>query len=786
MIKYVIKRNGSKEEFDPVKLNYWGKWASEKLNDRLDWSSVLLEAVQLSKEIISSKDLQQLLIDVCNSKHDWPHSLMAGKLYSSMMHKDLFGYTIPTVKALFKKLYKLGLMKKMDYSYEDYEEIEKIIDHDRDYTLALFQLEYVRSKYSIQDRTKKIYYESPQFTYMRMAMALSEDEKTDRMIHVKNYYNYFSNLKLNAPTPNYVNLGTSHNGYASCCLYAADDDKNSLAAGDHIAYMMTCMSAGIGGIINTRSIGDPVRNGVISHSGKLPYYKSLGGAVNANKQGGRGGACTTHYSAFDPEAIVISKLQNPKSTESKKNRDIHFSLLSNRFFAKAVAKNQDIFTFTSFNAPDLWDKFFSDDKDGFEELYVKYEDDPTFVKNYVNAREFMVNALQQSYEVATHYMTFIDEINRHTPFKESIYSSNLCQEICIPTSSYYNITDLYNKKDNGYVEVENFDGSKTKYSYSDKVNNTFAGNLKEGVDVAKIIESRPTPEIGLCSLAAIIVSNIESDEEYESVSYYALKMINKCIHLSEHVLTNAGYTSKQRMNAGVGMVGLAYHLAKKGLKYDTKEGLEEIHRIAEKHSYFLIKSSLKISKETKVAPWMHKTKWPDGWLPIDTYKDYVDQIVNIPYQYDWETLRQEIIDNGGIANSSLVAHMPTESSSKACGMPNGVYPIREFYIKKSDQSSVIDWVAIDGDLYDYQTAWEIPTKKLIEAYAVIQKFCDQSISADLYTDRTKDINISANQMLEEYFHMIRCGMKTRYYQNSKISNVQSQEKETCTSGACDA
>ena len=27
MIKHVIKRNGTKEEFDPVKLNKWCEWA---------------------------------------------------------------------------------------------------------------------------------------------------------------------------------------------------------------------------------------------------------------------------------------------------------------------------------------------------------------------------------------------------------------------------------------------------------------------------------------------------------------------------------------------------------------------------------------------------------------------------------------------------------------------------------------------------------------------------------------------------------------------------------------
>lgn len=797
MIKTIIKRDGTREDFVPSKLNHWGKWASENLNHRLDWSTVVLEAVKNSKEEVTSKELQETLIKICNEKKDWPHSLMAGRLYSALIQKDLYGYTMPKVKDLFKKLNKLGLMKKLNYTYDEYDEIEKMIDHSRDFDMAYFRIDFALSKYSLQNRKTKQPLETPQYIYMRMACALAEDEpKEEKLTHVKNWYDLFSKAKINAPTPNYNNLGTNHNGYASCCLYTTNDSAKSLAIGDHIAYTMTYMSAGIGGLINTRTIGDLVKNGSIVHQGKLPYFKSVAGAVNANRQGGRGGACTMYYTGYDPEATVISQLQNPRSTDAKKNRDIHFALETNRLFGKKVAANENIFTFTSYNAPDLWDKLFSGDQDEFEKLYNKYDNDPLFPKNYVNARDFIVNALQQSYEVGTHYLAFIDEINRHTQYKETIYSSNLCLEICQPVESYDNIVDLYSKKDNGYIEFENFDGEKEKLAYSSKVTTksgrvTFAGDLKEGEDVKRIIDIKPTSEVSLCSLAGIIVCNIESEDEYELACYYALKMINKCIHMSDYALPHVGWTAKQRMNAGVGLVGVAYDMAKKKLRYDSKEGLEELHRMAERHSYYLIKSSLRIAKETQVAPWMYKTKWPEGWLPIDTYKKNVDNIVNIPLQYDWEQLRTEIIENGGIAHSSLVAHMPTESSSKSAGVPNGIYPIRELFIKKSDQSSVIDWLAIDGDILsdNYQLAWNIQTKDMIKAYSVIQKFADQSISADTYEDRTKDINVSDTKMVEDYLDMIRYGMKTRYYQNSLVSNVKVDDKKSqergCSSGACD-
>jgi ribonucleoside-diphosphate reductase alpha chain len=805
MIKTVIKRSGVHEDFAPAKLNIWGKWASAKLHERLDWSGVVLEAVKTLPEVVTTQELQQKLIDVCISRKTWPYNLMAGRLYAATLQKEIHGYTLPKVKDLCKKLHKLKLMKKLDYTFEEWDEIEKIIDHTRDFEMAHFQIKYITNKYTIYNKVTKEFYETPQYTYMRMALALAESEDKDRLIHVKNWYDHFSKGRINAPTPNYVNLGTNHNGYASCCLYTTDDSAKSLAIGDHIAYTMTYMSAGIGSLLNIRTVGDPVKGGALEHQGKLKYFKSKAGAVNANRQGARGGADTDYYQCYDPEAWVISQLQNPKSTDDRKNRDIHFALITNRFFAKKVAAGENIFTFTSFSAPDLWDKLFSDDVDGFERLYNVYENNPLFVKNYTNARDFLINALQQSYEVGTHYLAFIDEMNRHTPYKEKIYSSNLCLEITQPTHPYNEMMDLYSKVDNGFVKFKTVDDLVITLPWSTKVHingqETYLGEVEIGdvvstsestFSVKEVLSKRQTSEVSLCSLSGIVESNIESDEEYESATYYSLKMINKCIHLSDYPLPHIGFTAKKRMNAGVGLVGIAYSMAKKGLKYDSKEGLEELHRIAERHSYFLIKSSLRIAKETQPAPWIHKTKWVNGWLPIDTYKKTVDQIVNIPLQYDWESLRREIIENKGIAHSSLVAHMPTESSSKAVGVPNGIYPIRDLAMKKSDLSNIIDWVARDSDIYEdtYQLAWDIHPKDMIKVYSVFQKFADQSISADMYKDRTQTLELSTTDMIEEYLDMVRYGMKTRYYQNSLTSDqnnlkVQTNYEKGCSSGACD-
>lgn len=799
MIKNIIKRDGRTEPYIPSKLNGWGRWAAANLGNKVDWSSIVLQAVSSMPETVSTVELQERLIQNCLDKDTWSYYLMAGRLYASHLHKIIHGSSIPTVKELHARMIQDGVMVPMDYSDEEYERIESFINHEADYDTPHFSLHYIRRKYSLQNRVTHKEYETQQFVYIRMAMALSEFEpKETRLDLVHRFYKQFSAKHISAPTPNYVNLGTKLRGFASCCLYVTDDNEPSLAIGDHIAYRMTAASAGIGSHLITRSKGDPVRGGLIQHQGKLPYLASMGKAVHANMQSGRGGACTTYYSGFDPEAEVIAYLRNPRSTEDRRNRDLHYALVTNKLFAEKAAKNEDAFSFNVYTAPKLTKLFFSENIEEFKAEYQRLEQDPNFTKEYFKPRDLILTSLNEALETGVAYLANIDEINRHTPFKEPIHSSNLCLEICEPNRPYQSMRDLYSDTEVGYITVELSDGTQKTFSFSEALSRAtpgstlpqtiFAGELKAGdtiltddgsIGVTKIVDEYAEPEIALCSLGAIAYDSIDEndDETYQEVMYLTLKMIDYCINNSHYVLPHVAVTAKARMNAGIGLMGVATHMARKGLRYDTPEGREELHRIAERHMYHAIRASLRISKERGVASWMHKTKWPEGWLPIDTYNRNVDELGDFKYEYDWEALRSEIIANGGIGHSCLVAYMPGESSSKAVGKPNSIYPVRDVTLNKTDGSVTIRWAAPNSDdqSYFYQSAWDITETDMIKAYAVFQKFTDQAISADLWRRIKDDDKVSSRELLTHYFTMVKYGMKTRYYYNSNVASDKTLE-----------
>lgn len=272
MISQIIKRNGSLVPFDAAKVNGWGEWAAKTLGGYVDWSTIVMNAVGSLPEVCSSEQLQKQLIQNCLDMDTWSYNRMAGRLYASLYHKELYGSgdAFPTIKELHQRLAAAGYMVTLDYSDDEYAQIEKMIVHTRDFRYAHFQLDHIRYKYTLRNRISGEEFETPQFVYMRMAMALAEDEpREERLTHVRKWYDHFAKNRINAPTPNYVNLGTRHNGFASCCLYTTLDTAASLAVGDHIAYTMTVMSAGIGSNLQCRSLGDPVRGGLIRHQGRL-------------------------------------------------------------------------------------------------------------------------------------------------------------------------------------------------------------------------------------------------------------------------------------------------------------------------------------------------------------------------------------------------------------------------------------------------------------------------------------------------------------------------------------
>lgn len=833
MIREMIKFDGTREPFIAEKPARWTQWGAKRLGKRVDWPSILVEAVNECPSVMSTMDFQEKLVDVTLRGESWAHYLMAGRLYAPLIMKKTFGNSVPTVRELHQSLAERGYMYLLDYTAAEYAEVEKLIDHKKDQTYPHFRSEYIYKKYALQNRTgaSKQVFETPQFVYMRMAMALSEDQPRDRrMRDVAKFYEHLSDARINAPTPNYVNLGTPLRGFASCCIYSNEDTAASIGIGLHIAYTMTYMSAGCGTHLNTRSLGDPVRGGMIRHQGKLPYARATKAMVEANLQNGRGGADTLTWQIFDPENETMLQLQNPMSTEDKQIRGIDYSVTLSKFVARFAGKKGKLFKFNSFTAPDLYDAFYSADFGLFERLYEKYEQDPMFVKDYFNARELVLVALTEALETGRYYMTWADEMNRHTPFYDPIFASNLCQEIMLHQRGYAHMMDLYSETSVGYIKLTDQYGNKYQLEAPRKVyvNREAPADAAEGrvgrtvipaielklgedfrlvedgltYQVASIDEIKHEPEVAMCNIGGVVPANIDSDEQYAEVIYYTLLMIDICIHKAEYELPHIGYTSKARMNAGVGLMGVATWMAKNNLKFSTQEGKDALFHLDETHMYHLITQSIQLGKERGNAEWMHRTRWPEGYLPQDSANQNVLELVTVGPARDWAPVRKALIENKGMRFSCVNSHMPGESSSKAAGQPNGRYPVRERVMTKTDNGIVSRWAAPEGDIWAdrYESAWDLHYTHQIDNYAIGQYWTDQGISADLYRRLPPGETVGSTELFNGFLRMTKYGLKSRYYYNTlttakkrlengeivmvEVRNTDKNPEANCGSGGC--
>lgn len=167
-------------------------------------------------------------------------------------------------------------------------------------------------------------------------------------------------------------------------------------------------------------------------------------------------------------------------------------------------------------------------------------------------------------------------------------------------------------------------------------------------------------EIALCILSALNVGQIKSDKELEECCDLSVRFLDELIDNQIYPVKAAEISTRNRRSLGIGIIGLAHYLAKLGVSYEEQGAWDACHMLAESIQYYLLKSSIELSKEKGPCEYFNRLKYADGILPIDTYKKDVDEISSVPYQHDWEKLRKEIIENG-LRHSTLTACMPSES-----------------------------------------------------------------------------------------------------------------------------
>ena len=733
----VKKRNGrGTEPLNIEKIHEMVEYACEDITG-VSSSQVEMKSGLQFYDGISTDEIQQILvksaadlIDLNNPNYTY----VASRLLLYSLRKQVIGklWDHPHFFDHVKKVVDLGLYDKeifTNYQRKDFDRMENWISHNRDYDFTYAGLRQVIDKYLVQDRSTNVVYETPQFMYMMIAATLfAKYPKERRMSYVKKYYDAISTFKINIPTPVMAGVRTPLKQYASCVLVDIDDTLPSIFSSDMAVGRYVAQRAGIG--INAgriRGINSRIRGGEVQHTGVIPFLKKFEATVKCCTQNGvRGGSATVHFPIWHQEIEDIIVLKNNKGSEDNRVRKLDYSIQLSKLFYERFIANEDITLFSPHEVPELYDAWGSNE---FDDLYEKAERKLSVKKTKINAQELFFDILKERAETGRIYIMNIDHCNTHSSFKDRVYMSNLCQEITLPTTP-----------------IQHIDG--------------------EG-------------EIALCILSAINVGKINNRDELQPLCDLAVRALDEIIDHQKYPIDAAEKSTKARRSLGIGYIGLAHYLAKKGYHYDQKLAWRQVDKLTEAFQYYLLHASLDLAKEKGPCSAFKQTKYADGILPIDTYKKDVDEVVKREFTYDWEHLRKEIKEHG-LRHSTLSAQMPSESSSVVSNATNGIEPPRDYLsVKKSKKGPLKQIVPEYSKLKNFYTLlWDMKGNEgYINIVAVMQKYFDQAISGNWsynpenYTDGQVPVSVMAQDLLTTY----KLGWKTSYYQNTYDSKKDEDE-----------
>lgn len=276
------------------------------------------------------------------------------------------------------------------------------IDNDLDNLLTDFGKAVIKDRYAVDQ-------ESIQEAFARASCAFADDAD-----HAQRLYFYVSHLWFMFASPLLSNGGKTTGLPISCFLNYIEDSREGLAENLTENIWLSTSGGGIGSYFgHVRSNGSPVKGGVSQSTGVIPFIKVVDSQMLAYQQGRmRRGSAAVYLDVAHPEIVEFINIRKMSGDPNRKCRNLHNAVNIPDAFMQAVKEGK------------MWDLI-----------------DPHTQKviESVDARSLWLDILKIRMETGEPYLHFIDTANKALPkfLKDKglkIHSSNLCQEIELPTS----------------------------------------------------------------------------------------------------------------------------------------------------------------------------------------------------------------------------------------------------------------------------------------------------------------------------------------------------------------
>jgi ribonucleoside-diphosphate reductase alpha chain len=737
----VKKRSGATV---PLTIEKWQAQVAKVCQGIADVSQSMIEIkAQVNfYDGISTREIDEItlraIVDLIDIEHNpetghTNYQYVAGKQRLSMLRKDVYGsYTPPRLYEIVKKNVSTGLYtpELLEwYTEDDWDKMDAIIDHSKDENYSYAAIEQLIEKYLVRNRSTKTIYETPQIRYMIAAATVMHNEEPNRtrLKYIREYYNAASDGMFTLATPVLAGLGTPTKQFSSCVLIRSDDDLDSIFASGEMMAKYASKRAGIGlEIGRLRPLGSPIRGGEIMHTGMIPFLKKWFGDLRSCSQGGiRNASATVFYPIWHHQFDDLIVLKNNQGTDETRVRHMDYGVCLNAFFWRRFKNKEDITFFDPNEVPDLYEAFYSD-TDRFEELYVKYEKRKDLRTKTMSAEEvFKGGILKERTDTGRIYLVYVDNVMNQGPFDpeyHTIYQSNLCCEILLPTKPFKRLDD-----DQG--------------------------------------------RIALCTLGSINWGAFRHPEDMKRACKILQRSLCNILDYQDFLSIQSKLSNDEIQPLGIGITNLAYWHAKRGYKYGDSEALEDVKTWMEHQSYFLTEASVELAAERGACKDSDETWYGKGVFPWERRAAGVNELTDFTpsKELDWEGLRADMKQHG-VRNATLMAIAPVESSSVVINSTNGIeMPMSLITVKESKAGS---FTQVAPEYHNnrvrkaYQLMWEqTDCVEYLKTAAVLAAYVDQSISTNTFYNPAHFENrkipttlIAKNLMLAHHW-----GIKTFYY-----------------------
>jgi ribonucleoside-diphosphate reductase alpha chain len=733
----VQKRNGNRE---PLNIDKWQAQITKVCNGIADVSQSMIEIKSQPHfyDGITTKEIDEItlraivdLIDVESNPDvgNTNYQYVAGKQRLSMLRKDVYGsYEPPRLYEIVCKNVAAGVYTGellTWYTEDDWNRMDEILDHSKDEQYGYAAIEQLIEKYLVRNRTTKETYETPQVRYIVAAATVfhKEEPNTARIRFIKEYYNAASDGLFTLATPVLAGLGTPTKQFSSCVLIRSDDNLDSIFASGEMMAKYAAKRAGIGlEIGRLRPLGAPIRGGEIQHTGMIPFLKKWFGDLRSCSQGGiRNASATVFYPIWHYQFDDLIVLKNNQGTEETRVRFMDYGVVLSAFFWRRFKNKENITFFDPNEVPDLHQAFYSDTK-LFEELYVKYEKRKDLRKKTMSAEEvFKSGLLKERTDTGRIYLVFIDNVMNQGPFDpeyHTIYQSNLCCEILLPTVPFQRLDD-----DQG--------------------------------------------RIALCTLGSINWGAFRNPEDMRRACRILHRSLNNILDYQDFLSIQSKLSNDEIRPLGIGITNLAYWHAKRGLKYGDADALADVKSWMEHQAFYLTEASVELAEERGTCDHSSRTRYGQGKFPWELRAAGVNELADFTAELPWEPLRERMIKSG-VRNATQMAIAPVESSSVVINSTNGIeLPMSLITVKESKAGSLVQVVPEYQKLKNkYQLMWEqTDCVGYLKTASVLAAYVDQSISTNTFynpahfADRKVPTTLIAKNLMQAH----HWGLKTFYY-----------------------